>query len=187
VRRIEAVTGRGAYELVAKRFKMLKQTASVLKSAVDEVPQKVELIQEEMVAARKQMVSLKVELALSGFNLQLDNPQKINGINLLSLELPETDKDTLGRLADKFREKYPENGVCVVATSSGEQVTVMAAVTQDLIKKGIKAGELVGYISLQLGAGGGGAPHLAFGGGRDPVKIPIALASLESWLMSKLK
>ena len=187
VRRIEAVTGRGAYELVAKRFKMLKQTASVLKSAVDEVPQKVELIQEEMAAARKQMASLKVELALSSFNLQLDNPQKINGINLLSLELPETDKDTLGRLADKFREKYPENGVCVVATSSGEQVTVMAAVTQDLIKKGIKAGELVGYISRQLGAGGGGAPHLAFGGGRDPVKIPIALASLESWLTSKLK
>jgi alanyl-tRNA synthetase len=63
----------------------------------------------------------------------------------------------------------------------------MVAVTQDLIKKGIKAGELVGHISHQLGAGGGGAPHLAFGGGRDPSKIPIALASLESWLTSKLK
>jgi alanyl-tRNA synthetase len=186
VRRIEAVTGRGAYELVAKRFKELKQAANVLKSAVDEVPQKVELIQEEVAAARKQMAALKIELALSSFNAQLENPIKVKGINLLSLQLPETDKDTLGRLADKFREKFPENGVCVVGTNSGGQVIVMATVTQDLIKKGIKAGDLVGHVSRQLGAGGGGAPHLAFGGGRDPAKIPDALATVESWLAAKL-
>ena len=187
VRRIEAVTGRGAYELVAKRFKMLKQAAGALKSGVDEVPQKAELVQDELAAVRKQIAALKTELALSGFNTQLDNPQKVNGVSLLALDLPGADKDTLGRLADKFREKYPESGVCVVATVSGEQVIVMATVTQDLIKKGIKAGDLVGYVSRQLGAGGGGAPHLAFGGGRDPSKIPEAIASVEVWLEAKLK
>jgi alanyl-tRNA synthetase len=186
VRRIEAVTGRGAYELVAKRFKELKQVATALKSAVDEVAQKVELMQEEMAAARKQMAALKVELALSSFNTQLDNPIKVKGVNLLSLQLPEADKETLGRLADKFREKFPEKGVCVVGTMSGEQVIVMAAVTQDLIKKGISAGDLVGHVSRQLGAGGGGAPHLAFGGGRDAAKIPDALATVASWLTAKL-
>ena len=187
VRRIEAVTGRGAYELVAKRFKMLKQVAGALKSAVDEVSQKAEQVQDELAAVRKQIAALKIELALSGFNTQLDNPQKVNGVSLLALDLPGADKDTLGRLADKFREKYPENGVCVVATVSGEQVIVMATVTQDLIKKGIKAGDLVGYVSRQLGAGGGGAPHLAFGGGRDSTKIPEAIASVEGWLEAKLK
>jgi alanyl-tRNA synthetase len=187
VRRIEAVTGRGAYELVAKRFKMLKQAAGALKSAVDEVPQKAELIQDELAAARKQIAALKIQLALSGFNKQLDNPQKINGVNLLVLELPGADKDTLGRLADKFREKYPENGVCVVATVSGEQVIVMATVTQDLIKKGLKAGDLVGHVSRQLGAGGGGAPHLAFGGGKDAAKLPEALASIRAWVEGKIK
>jgi alanyl-tRNA synthetase len=186
VRRIEAVTGRAAYDLVARRFKILKQAAGVFKSALDEVSQKAELIQEEMAVARKEMAAIKVELALSSFNTQLNSPEKVKGINLVSLELPETDKDTLGKLADKFREKYPEKGICVIGTISGEQVIVMAAVTQDLIKKGIKAGDLVGHISRQLGAGGGGAPHLAFGGGRDPEKIPIALATVETWLSAKL-
>jgi alanyl-tRNA synthetase len=187
VRRIEAVTGRGAYELIAKRFKMLKQAAGSLKSAVDEVPQKAELVQEELVAARKQIAALKTDLALSTFNVQLANAQTVNGIRLLSLELPGADKDTLGQLADKFREKYPENGVCVIGAANGEQVIVMAAVTQDLIKKGIKAGDLVGHVSRQLGAGGGGAPHLAFGGGKDAAKLTEALASVRSWVEGKIK
>ncbi|HEY5269367.1 MAG TPA: DHHA1 domain-containing protein, partial [Anaerolineales bacterium] len=147
-----------------------------------------ELVQDELAAARKHIAALKTELALSGFNTQLDNPQKVNGVNLLVLELPEADKDTLGKLADKFREKYPENGVCVVASVSSEgQVIVMATVTQDLIKKGIKAGELVGHVSRQLGAGGGGAPHLAFGGGKEAAKLPEALGSVRAWVEGKIK
>jgi len=188
VRRIEAVTGRGAYELIATRFKMIKQAASVLKSAVDELPQKAELVQVELDAARKQIAALKTDLALSTFNIQLAKVPTVNGVNLLVMELAEADKDTLGKLADKFRGKYPENGVCVVGTVSGEgQVIVMAAVTQDLIKKGIKAGDLVGHVSRQLGAGGGGAPHLAFGGGKDAEKLPEALGSVRAWVVGKTK
>jgi alanyl-tRNA synthetase len=187
VRRIEAVTGRGAYELVARRFKILKQTAGMLKSAIDEVPQKAEHLQEELAAARKQVAALKIDLALSTFDAQLSTTEIVGGIHVLSLELPGADKETLGKLADKFREQYPEKGVCVVLTVSGEQVIVMAGVTQDLIKKGIKAGDLVGYISRQLGAGGGGAPHLAFGGGKDASKIPEALASVKDWIKAKQK
>jgi alanyl-tRNA synthetase len=112
----------------------------------------------------------------------------VNGLNLLTLELPETDKETLGKLADVFREKYIANGICVIGTVSSEgQVIVVGTVTGDLIKKGIKAGDLVGYVSRQLGAGGGGAPHLAFGGGKDAGKLPEALASVKGWVEGKLK
>ena len=187
VRRIEAVTGRGAYELIARRFKMLKRAAGVLKSAVEEVPQKAELIQDELSTARKQVAALKTELALSTFNVQLVNAQTVDGIHVLSLELPGVDKETLSKLADTFRENYPENGICVIGTVSNEQVIVMAAVTQNLIKKGVKAGDLVGHVSRQLGAGGGGAPHLAFGGGREAAKLPEALASVKGWVEGKLK
>jgi alanyl-tRNA synthetase len=55
-----------------------------------------------------------------------------------------------------------------------------------LIKKGIKAGDLVGHVSRQLGAGGGGASHLAFGGGRDVAKVNEALASVPKWVSEKL-
>ncbi len=187
VRRIEGVTGRGAYELVARRFKMLKQAAGALKSALEEVPQKAEQLQDELAAARKQVAALKTELALSAFSSQLAAAKVLHGVNLLVMELPGVDKETLSRLADTFRAKYPANGVCVIASASAEQVIVMAAVTQDLIKQGIKAGELVGQISRQLGAGGGGAPHLAFGGGKDVAKLSEALASVQPWLEGKLK
>jgi alanyl-tRNA synthetase len=188
VRRIEAVTGRGAYELIAKRFKTLKQAASILKSSLEEVPLKTEQIQDELSAARKQIATLKTDTALGGFTSNLENPQKIKDVSLVVMELPGLDKDTLGKLADKFREKYPQNGVCAIGTVSAEgQIIVMAAVTQDLIKKGIKAGALVNAISTQLGAGGGGAPHLAFGGGREADKLPSALEGVKNWLAEKLK
>ncbi len=186
VRRIEAVTGRGAYELIARRFKALKQAAAALKSALDEVPARVETLQEELSAARKQIAALKAELALSNFQGQLANVETVKGVHLLVSKFPGTDKETLAMLADKFREKYPQNGVCVLAATDGEQVIVMAAVTQDLIKKGIKAGDLAGHVSRQLGAGGGGAPHLAFGGGKDVSKLPEALASVRTWLEEKV-
>jgi alanyl-tRNA synthetase len=187
VRRIEAVTGRGAYELVAHRFKLLKQAAGTLKAAVEELPQKAEQVQNELAAVRKQVAALRTELALSAFNAKLDRAPTVKGVRLLALDLPGVDKETLGRLADRFREKYPEKGVCLIAAADNGQVIVMAAVTQDLIKQGLKAGDLVGHVSKQLGAGGGGAPHLAFGGGRDPSRLPEALASVKGWLEGKIK
>jgi alanyl-tRNA synthetase len=187
IRRIEAVTGRKAYELIAKRFKILKQGAAVLKTSVEEVAQKTEGMQAELTAARKQITSLRIELALSSFNSQLSKADNIKGVNLLVLQLSEADKDTLGNLADEFRKKYSQNGVCVIGSvSAAGQVVVMAAVTGDLIKKGIKAGDLVGHVSKQLGAGGGGAPHLAFGGGKEAAKLPEALASARTWLEAKI-
>ncbi|MCX6069149.1 MAG: alanine--tRNA ligase [Chloroflexi bacterium] len=185
VRRIEAVTGRGAYDLVAKRFKLLKNVASTLKSAVDEVPVKVEVLQDELSAAKKQIVTLRSELLLSAFSARLSAVQNVKGVNLLAMELPGADKESLTRLSDAFRAKYPENGVCVIASTS-DSVVVMVAVTQDLIKRGVKAGELVGHISRQLGAGGGGAPHLEFGGGKDVAKLSDALSGVGVWLSEKV-
>jgi alanyl-tRNA synthetase len=187
VRRIEGVTGRGAYELIAKRFKMLKQAAAALKSAVDEVPQKAGLVQDELAAAKKQVAALKTEFSLSNFTFQVSHLGTINGLYILATQLPNADKDTLGKAADKFRERYHEKGICVIATVNEGQIITMATVTQDLIKKGLKAGDLVGHVSRQLGAGGGGAPHLAFGGGKDISKLPEALASVQGWVEGKLK
>ncbi len=187
IRRIEAITGRGAYELIARRFKTLKHTASALKSSLDDVPQKVDSLQAEVADLKKELVSLRSGSAMSTFDQQLANVGQVNGINLLALEIPSLDKDALGKLADTFREKYVKNGVCVIASPDDNNVVVMACVTQDLIKKGVKAGDLVGHISRQLGAGGGGAPHLAFGGGKDVGKLGEALASVSKWIKEKIK
>ncbi len=186
IRRIEAVTGRGAYQLVAKRFKMLKQAAAALKSNLEEVPAKAESVMDELAAVKKQLAAARVELALSTFNAQLANAQTVGHVRLLVTHMPGVDKDSLTKLADQFRARFPENGVCVIA-STGDSLTVMAAVTQDLIKRGVKAGDLVSHLSRQLGAGGGGAPHLAFGGGKDASKLDSALASVKDWLAEKAR
>lgn len=187
IRRIEAVTGHEAYKLITKRFKALKNVATMLKSIMDEVPAKVGLLQDDISAAKKQIATLRAKIALSSLNEQLTKTQMVNGVNLLILELPELDKDSLTKLADTFRGKFPNNGVCIIASIDADIVIVMVAITQDLIKQGIKAGDLVGYISRQLGAGGGGAPHLAFGGGKNTAKLSEALESVTGWLIEKTK
>src|SRR5512134_387799 len=100
VRRIEAATGRGAYDLIAHRFKMLKQTAATLKSSIEEVPFKVESLQDEVSDLKKEVASLRATQALSTFNQQLSNVQTMNGIHVLALEVPNLNVDTLRTLAD---------------------------------------------------------------------------------------
>ncbi|MCI0553074.1 MAG: alanine--tRNA ligase-related protein, partial [Anaerolineae bacterium] len=133
VRRIEAVTGRGAYDLIHKRFKALKQTAAILKSSVDEVPQKVESGQNEIADLKKELATLRAQQALSTFHSLLANTQTLKDIHVLAVEIPDSNADTLRMLADKFREKYPKNGVAVLITGS----TVIAVLTEDLVKRGL--------------------------------------------------
>ncbi len=178
VRRIEAVTGRAAYELIAKRFKTLKQAAAALKTSVDEVPLKVELLQDEAADLKKELASLRAQLALSTFNSQLSSVQTVHGVNVLAAEIPGAAADTLRLLADKFREKYPQNGAALLAADS----TVIAAVTDDLVKRGLKAGDLIAGV----GGKGGGRPSLAQGS-LPKGQEKEALAKLSKVIADRLK
>lgn len=177
IRRIEAVTGRGAYELIQKRFKTLKQAAGSLKSAVDEVPQKVDALQDEVSELKKELAALRTQTALSTFNQQLANVQTAKDVNVLGAEIPNADVDTLRTLADKFREKYPKNGVAVLVTGT----TIIATVTEDVVKRGVKAGDLI----TGIGGKGGGRPNLAQGSLAGDVKE--ALAKLPKVVEEKIK
>jgi alanyl-tRNA synthetase len=157
-----------------------------LKSAIEDIPLKVKHLQEEVASLNKELAALRSGSARSSFEQLLSTVQTINGVNLLAVDMPGLDKEALGEMADIFREKYPDQGICVIASPDQEHVVVMATVTQDLIKKGLKAGDLVGHVSRQLGAGGGGAPHLAFGGGNDSGKVKEALRSVSEWVEGKL-
>jgi alanyl-tRNA synthetase len=177
IRRIEAVTGRGAYELIHKRFKTLKQTAGSLKTSLDEVPAKVDALQDEVSELKKELANLRTQTALSTFNLQLANVQTVKDVNVLAVEIPNADVDTLRTLADKFREKYPKNGAAVLVT----ETTVIATVTEDVVKRGVKAGDLI----TGIGGKGGGRPNLAQGSLAGDVKE--ALAKLPKVVEEKVK
>jgi alanyl-tRNA synthetase len=178
IRRIEAVTGRGAYELIAKRFKMLKQTAGALKSAIEEVPLKVESLQDEISDLKKEVASLRAQQAMSSFNQQLSNVQTVKDVNVLAMEVPGSNADTLRMLADKFREKFPRSGAVVLVTGA----TVVAVLTEDLIRKGLKAGDLI----TGIGGRGGGRPNMAQGSLPDG-NVKEALGKVTNVLEEKLK
>jgi len=177
VRRIEAVTGRGAYELINKRFKTLKHTAGALKTSLDEVPEKVEALQDEVADLKKELANLRAQQAMSAFNAQLANVQTVKDVNVLAMEVADANTDTLRMLADKFREKYPQRGAAILVTGS----TVIAVLTEDLVKNGLKAGDLI----KEIGGKGGGRPNMAQGSLNGDVKE--ALSKLPKILEEKLK
>jgi len=179
IRRIEAVTGRGAYELIARRFKTLKQTAGLLKSSIEDVPHKVESLQEEASELRKELADLRRSAAMATFSAQLENVKEVNGVTVLATEVPNTDVDALRSLADKFREKYPQNGAAVLTTGT----TVIAVLTEDLVKKGMKAGDLI----TSIGGRGGGRPNMAQGSLPDGPKVTEMLEKVPQAVEEKLK
>jgi alanyl-tRNA synthetase len=179
VRRIEAVTGRGAYSLIAHRFKLLKHTAAVVKSSIEEVPFKVESLQDEISDLKKELASLRAQQALSMMDSQLSSVQKVRDINVLAMQIPNSNMDTLRMLADKFREKYPTEGIAVLASGP----TVISAVTNDLVSRGIKAGDLI----TAIGGRGGGRPNMAQGSLPDAAMVTDAMSKVAKIVEEKLK
>ncbi|HXQ36085.1 MAG TPA: DHHA1 domain-containing protein, partial [Anaerolineales bacterium] len=179
VRRIEAVTGRGAYDLIARRFKTLKQVASMLRTSVDEVSRKVEALQDEITDVKKQLSAMRNEIASSRFSGQADNVQKVRDVTVLAMEVPNADANTLRSLADKFRERFPKESIAVLASGS----TIISAVTNDVVARGIKAGDLI----TSIGGRGGGRPNMAQGSLPDPSKINEALEMVTKAVEEKLK
>jgi alanyl-tRNA synthetase len=183
VRRIEAVTGRGAYDLIARRSKALKQAAGLLKSGIDEVPLKLEALQAELAELRRQASGMRSRMAQDRFGSQLEAVQTVKGVAVLASAIPDADADTLRSLADKFREKHPKNGVCVLASVSDGKSTLIAAVTEDLVKRGIKAGDIIAGI----GGRGGGRPNLAQGSLPDGTQPAAALGKVAKAVEALLK
>jgi alanyl-tRNA synthetase len=179
VRRIEALTGRAAYDLIARRFKALKQSAAALRSSVDEVPQKVQALQDDLAEARKDLNAFRLRSALSTFNDHLGNVQTVKGVAVLAAEIQDIEADALRALADKFREKHPKNGVAVLASGT----IVIAVVTEDLVKKGLKAGDLI----TAIGGRGGGRPNLAQGSLPDASQAGETLSKVQKAVEEKLK
>ncbi len=112
--------------------------------------------------------------------------EQVSGINLLVRILEDSDLETMRLAADSFRQQVPQNGVVVLGAIIDGAPRMIAAVTEDLIQKGIKAGDLIQFIAQQVGGGGGGRPGLAEAGGKDPSRLGSALDSVSDWLKDKI-
>ena len=186
IRRIEAVTGREAYRLVQSRFKELKEAAGILSTGPDNLASQVKATLDLQKKAEKNLEKLLRKLAIIELNSALENLQQIGDISLLARILEDADLDTLRLVADRFRQQVPKRGIVVLATVIDEAPRLIAAVTEDLVKEGFKAGDLIKFAAEQVGGGGGGRPALAEAGGKDPDKLQDALDSIPSWIKDRL-
>jgi alanyl-tRNA synthetase len=186
VRRIEAVTGWEAYELARERMNILDSTNHFLGTAPAELLNKVRNLSDSLTAAEKEIENLRTQLVASDFDEKLDQTEEIEGIPVLKALLPNADMDTLREMADKFRQKYP-SGVTVLASEQDGKPILIAAVTDDLVQRGLHAGNLVKQAARVVGGGGGGRPTLAQAGGKDPEKLAEALDQVQVYIRENLK
>ncbi len=185
IRRIEAVTGRGAYGIVRNRLATLTQVALHLDAKVEEVSARVDLVLEEMDERRKAFSALQQELVLRDFVVQLDDVPEIAGVPVLAVVIQHANSDILRVMTDRFRDKY-KSGVVVLGTVSEDKPVIVASVTEDLILKGITASEIVKTIAPIIGGSGGGRPNMAQAGGKDPSRLDEALQQVNPYLKRKL-
>jgi alanyl-tRNA synthetase len=177
LRRIEAVTGRAAQRLVAGQSEILQATAATLECPPDEVEARVEALLREAQAAQKEIIRLQHELARRDFERLLDQTQQVDGVTLLAARVQVSQVETMREMADWFRDRHPSGVVCLGAVLN-ERPMLIAAVTSDLVARGLHAGNLVKSVARVVGGGGGGRPTLAQAGGRDAGRLDEALAGV---------
>lgn len=174
VRRIEALTGKGVTAYYRQMEETLEQAAKVLKTTPGKVTEKIEHLLAELKSLQSENESMKSKLAKDALGDVMDQVQEIKGVKLLACSLKGVDMNGLRELGDQLKEKLKE-GVILLASESEGKVNLMAMATDEAMKKGAHAGNLIKGIASLVGGGGGGRPNMAQAGGKNPEGIAEAL------------
>jgi alanyl-tRNA synthetase len=185
VRRVEAVTGRAAQSLIAGRLDTLDRVAQLLNSPIQDVEARLESLLADSKIMQKEMSQLQRQSARIQFAGLLSQIEQVDGVNVLAAQVDVSSVDNLREMADWYRDKVG-SGTAVIGTVINGKPLLIATVTEDLIKRGVKAGDLVRDVAKIVGGGGGGRPNMAQAGGRDPEKIPEALAAVPALVKAAL-
>ncbi|MGG4551784.1 alanine--tRNA ligase [Paenibacillus humicus] len=178
VRRIEAVTGRGAYMYMDGQLELLKQSAALLKSNVNEVPKRIEALYQQLKELGRENESLQGKLSAIEAGELTSRIVEAGGTKLLAARVEAASMDMLRTLADELKVKVPD-AVLVLGAAMEDKVNFVVAVPQEQVKRGIHAGKLVKEVAAVCGGGGGGRPDMAQAGGKDVSKLEDALKLAE--------
>ncbi len=182
VRRIEAITGEGAWQTIYALEEVINQVANVTKADKADVVDKVGQLVSANRELEKQLQQFQAKLAASQGEEILQQVKSVNGVNLLVAQMQGDGnllRDTMDRLKDKL-----DPAVILLAAVEGDKVSLVAGVSKSATDR-FKAGELVNHVAQQVGGKGGGRPDMAQAGGKDPAGLPQALTSVEAWVLSK--
>ncbi|MBS2969799.1 alanine--tRNA ligase [Metabacillus sp. KIGAM252] len=184
-RRIEAVTGKTAYETMNEQISILEAAAAKLKTNVKEVPARIDALTVELKDLQRENESLTSKLGNLEASSLTDQVTEIDGVKLLASKVNAKDMNSLRAILDDLKEKLG-SAVIVLGAANGDKVNIAAGVSKDLIDRGMHAGKLVKEVAERCGGGGGGRPDMAQAGGKDPEKLESALNYAEEWIKSVL-
>ncbi len=184
VRRIEAVTGKGALDFVEQNETRLSRVAQLVKASRDDVEDKVDQMVQKLRKLEKENEQLKGKLASQKGGDLAGQAIEINGIKVLAAQLDGADPKSLRDTVDQLKNKLG-SAVVVLGTVAEGKVSLVAGVTADCTNK-IKAGELVNEVATKVGGKGGGRPDMAQAGGTQPEALPGALKAANDWIQARL-
>ncbi len=179
IRRIEAVTGRGAEAFIDRRLSGLEKASHALEAPPEEVGTKVAALLAGLDAEKKHVLSLERELAKYEAASLLERAEVIKDIKVLAVRISSDNQQVLRETADYLRDKL-KSGIVVLGAVIGDRPVFIAAVTPDLVAKGYNAGDIIRQVSQVTGGGGGGKPNFAQAGGKDKNKLDEALRLVKS-------
>ncbi|MHC5850250.1 alanine--tRNA ligase [Nostoc sp.] len=186
VRRIEAVSGPAILDYLNLRDKVVKDLSDRFKVKPEELPDRITSLQSELRNSQKELETLKVELAIAKSDSLLQTAETVGGHKIIVAQLEDVDPESLKTAAERLLQKIGNGAVVLGSVPEAGKVSIVAAFSPEVNKKGLQAGKFVGAIAKICGGGGGGRPNLAQAGGRDASKLPDALGQAESELKSAL-
>ncbi|OJE44876.1 alanine--tRNA ligase, partial [Bacillus luti] len=166
-RRIEAVTGKSAYELMNDQVGLLKEAAGKMKTNPKDILTRVDGLFAEVKQLQKENESLAAKLSNIEAGNLTDSVMTVDGVNVLAAKVNVADMNNLRTMMDDLKNKL-ESAVVVLASVNDDKVNILAGVTKDLISQGYHAGKLVKEVASRCGGGGGGRPDMAQAGGKNP-------------------
>ena len=184
VRRIEAVTGEVALQVVQSQSQQMGQMAGLLKTDPQGLLARMQTMMDQQKLVEKELEKLKQQLASNASSDVLSKVFEINGVKVLSTVLQGVEAKSLRALVDDFKNQLG-SAVIVLGVADDNKVSLIVGVTKDLVGK-VKAGELVNMVAQQVGGKGGGRPDMAQAGGSQPENLDTAIDSVQAWLQAKL-
>ena len=187
VRRVEALVGYDAYQFLAREHVLLNSLTEIIKGArADELPQRISELVEKMKSMDKELALVRSAKAMAAAAGLVSKAKQIGSINLIIDQLEsEIAVDVMRSIAVGLRDKI-KSGVVVLSTINSGKPLLVAAVSTDAIKLGIKAGELIKIGSAALGGGGGGKDDFAQGGGLDSMALAKSFAEITKLINGKV-
>jgi alanyl-tRNA synthetase len=184
VRRVEALTGRGAYEWVVHTDQVLRDIAAMLRGSREDVDEKVRELVERSRRLEKEVQQLKSKLASDHGGDLSTSAKDIGGIKVLAAQIDGADVRSLRDALDRLKDKLGSSVIVLASVQEGK-VLLVAGVSEDLVDR-IKAGEIAGLVAARVGGRGGGRADFAQAGGAQPENLAAALAGVESLVRSRL-